>query len=125
MSSAIILAIAAVLPFITGFAAWRLSTRQLTAQATADSKAVDAQAYDRAERITTAAVQRLEAQINRLQAERDGLRVERDRLHDLNDRLEGEVGKLRGLRDEAARLTEANQRLEAALAKITGTHGNG
>ena len=92
------------------YVSFRLSTRQLRAQAEATGKAVDAQAYARAEKIYEAAIKqlnetgdRMRRELAALRDERDRLTAERDRLHDINDRLEA-----------------ANQRLEIEIARISG-----
>lgn len=117
---------------VVSYLAYRLSTKQLKAQAVATAKAVDAEAYSRAEKIYQGAIAQLDEEAERwrrnsaaLRDERDQLRREltaiegeRDRLHDINDKLEAEVGRLSGFRDEAARLTEANSRLEAEIETL-------
>lgn len=114
------------------YVAYRLSTKQLHAQAVATAKAVDAEAYSRAERIYQSAIGQLDEEVTRLRRDREALREERDqmrreltaiegerdRLHAINNKLESEVGRLRGFRDEAARLSEANTRLEAEIATL-------
>ena len=104
-----------ILPFIVGYATYRLSARSQAAHETAAGKAVDAAAYERARGIYEGAIAQLVREGEAARQERDRLAGEVRRLSSINDRLEAEAGKLEGVRGEVRRLTEANRRLRAQI----------
>ena len=109
-----------VLPFVVGFATYRLSARTQQAADAAAGKAVDAAAFDRARGIYLSAISQLEHEADAGRRERERLAGEVARLSAVNDRLEVEAGNLEGVRGEVKRLTEANRHLREQLAAALG-----
>jgi predicted RNase H-like nuclease (RuvC/YqgF family) len=111
-----------ILPILTGligYLAYRLTAKALHQQAITAAKAVDAEAYSRAQAIYDSAIEQLRREIAEVRGERDRLRRINDHLEETNDRLSADVEALREFRVEAQRLKTANDSLRREVDSLT------